>query len=484
MTELETYRGTPALLDPVTDSWTAVVENVATFAGQIANTEFVPNALRGRDNGAKVAAAILTGRELGLPPMTSLASIHVINGKPGISAEMMRALVLQAGHQIVISESSSVRVVMKGRRDGDEEWTTVEWSEQDSRRAGILSGNHVKYPRQMFAARATTELCRLIFADVIHGLRSIEELEDMGEQSADLALAPEEPAKAPVARRQRQAKVQPVDAEQTERQAEPTQRRSPGLTRRGSASETAAGSDEGKPGAEDAPADATDSAAPAGTAPSTQQQLKTARGMFETLSYSTADRAALANKVAGRELKALKDLTSDEADELIATLEQVIADLRPQSGEEAVERNTSDASSPSTPASGSTPSTPQDDPAGADATAAGSGGSVDETAEPPLPDEDGAFPAEVVDDPAEAEPRITMDQRPLVMKLLGDVGVQDRAERLSVLSDLTGRDITSTNELSKSEASSVIDSLQRCDTRDDLEQIIQATVAHREGRDS
>jgi hypothetical protein len=467
MSEIEKYDG-GGMLDPVTDSWTSVVDNVAQFAGQIANTEFVPTALRGRDNGAKVAAAILTGRELGLPPMTSLASIHVINGKPGISAEMMRALVLQAGHQIQVTESTSVKVVIKGRRDGDEEWTTVEWSEQDSRRAGILSGNHVKYPRQMFAARATTELCRLLFADVIHGLRSIEELEDLGAEQLDVMpeRGSEEPAKPALTRKRREPKTQPVDAEKDAPSGEPAQRRKPGLTRRGGAtSQTAAGSDAGHPGAGEAPDDATDPAAPASDA-----AVKTVRNLFDELLYPTGDRAGITNEVVGREVTKLADLTQDEVNGLIEVLEQrVAAKNTPQTGGEPVERETSDGSSPPDDAPGVASAGPDD------------GGTPRAESGSAAPDDDGIVDAEIVDDEADAEPRISIAQRPKLMAQLGELDVKDKAERLSILSDLTGREIASTNELSVSEASSIIESLEQCDTRDDLEQVIRATVAHREG---
>jgi len=477
MSEIERYNGA-GMLDPVTDSWTAVVEKVALFAGQISQTEFVPNGLRGKDNGAKVAAAILTGRELGLPPMTALASIHMINGKPGISAEMMRGLVLQAGHQIQVTESTSVKVVIRGRRKDEEDWTTVEWSEQDSRRAGILSGNHVKYPRQMFAARATTELCRLLFADVIHGLRSIEELEDLGGESLDVIpdRGDAEPPKAALTRKKREAKTQPVDAAEKDAEpAEPVQRPKPGLTRRGGAtSQTAAGSETGTSGTEGAPAEATDPAVPA-----SDGSIKAARRLFEELGYDTSTRAALANEVSGRQVGKLAELTQDEATELVEVLTLRLRD--PQTGEESVEQKTSDDSSPQDPEVEPAPAAPQEDPASA-THAAGSGGSVDETTEPPS-DED-IVEAEIVDDEGEAEPRITVLQRPKLMALFGELGVKDKAERLSILSDLTGRDIGSANELSKSESISIIDSLEQCDNRDDLEDIIRATITNREGRES
>ena len=166
-----------------TDSWTDILEDVADLAVKIAGTDFVPFDYRGKPG--QVAATMLHGRELGIAPMTALDLTNPIKGKPTLSAEGMRSLVLQAGRSIKVSDLSSSWCVIRGRRQGDEEWTTVEWTLEDARQAGLLrksrSGeptNWDKYPRAMLLARATTEVCRIEFADVIHGMRSTEELAD------------------------------------------------------------------------------------------------------------------------------------------------------------------------------------------------------------------------------------------------------------------------------------------------------------------
>lgn len=162
-----------------TDSWIRVVDNVAQLAQQIANTEFVPKGLRG--SAAATAAAILYGREVGLPPMTALTQTHVIEGKPAISAEGMRGLILAAGHGIQVLETNGARCVMRGRRRGEDEWSEpIAWTLDMARAAGIGNKQVWKsYPRQMLQARATAELARLIFPDVIHGFRAVEEFDDV-----------------------------------------------------------------------------------------------------------------------------------------------------------------------------------------------------------------------------------------------------------------------------------------------------------------
>jgi hypothetical protein len=184
MTELEHYQ--PAeitqrvadLRNPATDSWTSVLEEVGTLAQRISSTDFVPDGFR--NNVAATAAAILYGREVGLGPLQSLSTLHSIKGRVGMSAETMRALVFREGHEIVIVESTAARCTLKGRRRGSQEWTSVTWTIDDARQAKLGGDNWTKYARQMLQARASAELCRLIFPDVVRGLAATEELEQLG----------------------------------------------------------------------------------------------------------------------------------------------------------------------------------------------------------------------------------------------------------------------------------------------------------------
>lgn len=204
-----------------TDSWTDVLVEVADLASKISGSDFVPEAYRGKT--PQVAAAILHGRELGLPPLTALAMTNPIKGKPTISAEAMRALALQAGHEIIVTESSSSRVVIKGRRRGSDEWTTVSWTLEDARQAGLLrksrSGeptNWDRFPRQMLLARASTELCRIVFPDVIHGMRSAEELIDEIDTVTELPPAPAPQQTSTVQRQPRKTAAKKAEPKQEE----------------------------------------------------------------------------------------------------------------------------------------------------------------------------------------------------------------------------------------------------------------------------
>ena len=186
------------------DDWIMVADQVVRLAEVICRSPFVPDGLRG--SAPATAAAILTGRELGLPPMTSLANIHVIHGRPGLSAMVMRALIQAQGHEWRDVEVTNTRVVVEGRRKGTADWTRASFSASDAQTAKIQLGG---YPQDKLYARASARLARRAFADVIAGMPySAEEIEDGITEddgpAADAAPAAE-PARRTAQRRNRTA---------------------------------------------------------------------------------------------------------------------------------------------------------------------------------------------------------------------------------------------------------------------------------------
>lgn len=170
----------------------SIIAPAADLAQRIAKTEFVPNSLRNRPEA--VLASMLAGHEIGVGPMQSLAKIHIVEGRPALAAELMRALVVSRGHEIWPEEYTSSRVTLCGRRSNTENVSKVTWTLDDAKRAGLAGKqNWQKYPRAMLLARATGELCRLMFADILGGISyTPEEIED-----GDL-LAPEPDAPSQV----------------------------------------------------------------------------------------------------------------------------------------------------------------------------------------------------------------------------------------------------------------------------------------------
>lgn len=150
-----------------------------------AASEFTPLAFRDKPNDALVA--MLTGRELGVGPMQSLRSIHVVEGRAELSPALMRALVVRAGHVIDILESTNEACELQGVRADNGTSMRVTWTLEDAVRARLVgidpetgqprarsrSGSPLpweQYPRRMLLARATSELCSAVFMDVLIGV--------------------------------------------------------------------------------------------------------------------------------------------------------------------------------------------------------------------------------------------------------------------------------------------------------------------------
>jgi hypothetical protein len=120
------------------------------------------------------AIIILKGRELGLSFMTAMAHIHVIKGKPSMSAELMQAMARKnvPGLKIVIIESSSEKAIVKFLRpETGSEWFTLTFSMDDARKAELLSNpSWKKYPRAMLWSRAIAAGLRTICPEALMGI--------------------------------------------------------------------------------------------------------------------------------------------------------------------------------------------------------------------------------------------------------------------------------------------------------------------------
>lgn len=212
------------LRNAATDSWTSVLAEVGQLARGVCQTDFVPKDIRG--NVGATSGRILYGREVGLGPMQALTQLHHVEGRVGMSAEAMRALVMQKGHEIAVQESTSHTCTMMGRRKGSEVWSRVTWTMDDAKRAKLdVKFNWRSYPRQMLVARATAELCRMVFPDVIHGLSAVEEFDDVmlvAGQPAPAAIASsEQPAPRKTVQRKPRQKAETAPAPEIPQPAAP-----------------------------------------------------------------------------------------------------------------------------------------------------------------------------------------------------------------------------------------------------------------------
>jgi hypothetical protein len=175
-------------------AWAAEAEAAAGIARALAPTPFIPEQLRRYVNPderdprkkqldlegtiATVTAVLLAGQELNFGPMASLRSITIIKGTVALYALAARALLLRAGHEIIVKESTSQRAIVDARRAGGE-WQRSIWDIERARTAGLFPGpdrgNWRQNPKAMLVARATAEASRWVAADAMLGLPLIAE---------------------------------------------------------------------------------------------------------------------------------------------------------------------------------------------------------------------------------------------------------------------------------------------------------------------
>jgi hypothetical protein len=142
--------------------------------------ELVPSGFRdknGAANPAKLLLAFETGSMLGLHPLAALQGVHVIDGKPTISAQLMSGVVRSKGHRLRVTSKGSIEdntyevTATLIRRDDPGAPFTATWNIDRARRAELFGkGNWRKYPENMITARAISEVCRMGASDALSGV--------------------------------------------------------------------------------------------------------------------------------------------------------------------------------------------------------------------------------------------------------------------------------------------------------------------------
>ena len=155
---------------------------------------------------AAAVAIMLTGRELGIPPMQAFRSIYVVNGNPTISTELMAALLLQAGVTYQIEHLDTETATISFKRPNGMTFTST-FTMKDAAAAGLAGkGTWKQYPKDMLYNRAFSSGARKIAPDVLAKLYTPEEIAPDavafdGEQfeviDAETRVVPESPRKAP-----------------------------------------------------------------------------------------------------------------------------------------------------------------------------------------------------------------------------------------------------------------------------------------------
>lgn len=184
----------------MTDLVMASLPDRMEYSKALAASDLLPKQYRGHP--ANVLVAVEYGAALGLSPMAAIQGIHVVEGKPTASAQLIGALVRNAGHKLRVTGTDEGAVAVIVRRDDPDYEFRAEWTMERAKRAG-LAGKAVwkQYPTAMLKARAITEVARDACPEVLSGVAyTPEELEPSPAPVARASaarLVPPSPAAAP-----------------------------------------------------------------------------------------------------------------------------------------------------------------------------------------------------------------------------------------------------------------------------------------------
>lgn len=122
-------------------------------------------------NPANLLFAVEYADALGVERIHAITSIHVIEGKPSASADLIAATVRRAGHRLRVVGDDTYAEAHLIRADDPEFTYTARWDMDKAKTAG-LAGKGVwrNYPAAMLRSRAITEVARMGASDALFGV--------------------------------------------------------------------------------------------------------------------------------------------------------------------------------------------------------------------------------------------------------------------------------------------------------------------------
>lgn len=187
--------GMPGLA--VISEWLTAAQTAEQLVTPLITSSFVPDAFKPRVGAnatdverreafetarANATSAVLLGLSLGLDPLTALQQIYVVKGRPGMYAKLKVALAQARGHRVWDEEYSAEKVTVAGQRKGSDDVVRITLTIADAKRASWTdNAAYSKTPADMLWARCASRVVDRIAADVLMGIASIEDLDDLDE---------------------------------------------------------------------------------------------------------------------------------------------------------------------------------------------------------------------------------------------------------------------------------------------------------------
>lgn len=154
------------------------------LAETLASSQLIPKAFQQRPGD--VFVAMMWSHSLGIPIVQGLQGIAVINGKPSLYGDALLAVCMGSGQMADIEETvtgsaDNLTATCKVTRRGKPTPVVSTFSMADARAAGLLGkpGPWKQYTSRMLKMRARAFALRDAFPDVLSGISSAEEMQDV-----------------------------------------------------------------------------------------------------------------------------------------------------------------------------------------------------------------------------------------------------------------------------------------------------------------
>lgn len=154
------------------------------LAKTLASSQLIPKAFQQRPDD--VFVAMMWSHSLGIPIVQGLQGIAVINGKPSLYGDALLAVCMGSGQMADIEETvtgsaDNLTATCKVTRRGKPTPVVSTFSMADARAAGLLGkpGPWKQYTSRMLKMRARAFALRDAFPDVLSGIASAEEMQDV-----------------------------------------------------------------------------------------------------------------------------------------------------------------------------------------------------------------------------------------------------------------------------------------------------------------
>lgn len=163
------------------------------LATQLSASALIPTPLRGRPGDVMVI--LIAGHEMGLSPMQALRGIHVIEGKPVVSADLMVAQAVRRRdvcRYFRLVRSTDAVAEYETHREGNDEPIRMSFTIEQAKAADLAGKKNWKtYPAAMLRARCSSALARAVYPDLLFGVYETDEGEEIARHAPRQSPTPQ-----------------------------------------------------------------------------------------------------------------------------------------------------------------------------------------------------------------------------------------------------------------------------------------------------